>query len=977
MKSNILKISLISLSSLISLVSCNDHKDNNDEYVSTSFNELTGYKFVLKDNKQLPTKVIKNSELSFKVEVSEGYSTNYEVYANDYKLTLENEYYTYKVIENTTFFITNSDDEEVRYKITPLFDLNDISITYVVDDKIVNQPENGFLKNTDLYMQFTFYGYDPESNYKVLINDNEVDPIERNNHEFYYYKVTQNATIKITGLEKQKLSVTYNVPQDVSLTLKDGGELPTTIEIGSSLEIKMVINSDKKYGLYANGNRYYADEEGIYTISNISTNLRIDVKEISDGPTIDKNSSIDSIYNFLTNLTNSNGRYKVSFNEGYTLHHPSYLYQEYKNEGYVSLNRADKTDGSKALYHFKFDENDKVKVGGLAIENNELDPSKYEIISDTSHYDPSLDLKVDGRLTKDKFTKKLTYGVVSEDSYIINFFTELSEASGSNYSMVVISTSESELVYKLYRYVDNGYETDEYSWGKISEVAIANDARLDSYIASNPNLGISLKNEQVSNLVKDNVSVHSELAIVNVDSTGNIVKSKGVSTDVIINKDMFRVSEDFPDYDDKVVRTFKNVNGVSNLVGIGGDNKPYYKDSDGNWSQYLFPNDINYSAFRQDSADSNLYHYYGEEANKFIFTMSRVGFTNGLSIEDLTLKVEDNKAKEMIVTYQKEVIDGTTSYYEITLTFKDEEVISLNEFSKESNDADIKKVLSYLKDKTFKGTYSNTSEGIYKEYRKTNEAIYIKDLDSSGRSISEFGYYSINDKLVPFSYDSTNKKYTNTGKGLDKSLNDEACSLASEIFTLKDNSLIVKEGVTAISEFFLTKFLPSGIIDDTLKINFDSEFKPTSINFKLHGANGDYDCVINLLNFDNTKLTDTELKGLSILKDENVKVTTWKEGFLDGYNKLVTLYGEENANLIPFVKPSGNITWKVSGNDTSVNIWSGSGVTVFNEDYLKQFEAALVDAKFNKTNSDTYVLGIIKIIIPSNPVIGLKFEKNQ
>ncbi|HBS10369.1 MAG TPA: hypothetical protein DEA28_01360, partial [Firmicutes bacterium] len=110
---------------------------------------------------------------------------------------------------------------------------------------------------------------------------------------------------------------------------------------------------------------------------------------------------------------------------------------------------------------------------------------------------------------------------------------------------------------------------------------------------------------------------------------------------------------------------------------------------------------------------------------------------------------------------------------------------------------------------------------------------------------------------------------------------------------------------------------------------------------------------------------------------ENVKVTTWKEGFLDGYNKLVTLYGEENANLIPFVKPSGNITWKVSGNDTSVNIWSGSGVTVFNEEYLKQFEAALVDAKFNKTNSYTYVLGIIKIIIPSSPVIGLKFEKNQ
>lgn len=864
--------------------------------------------------------------------------------------------------------------EAERFRVSPLFDTETIAITYLVDGKEVEQPEEGFTAGTDLYFRLTFSSiYDLDSDYRVLVGDEEVQPVTQSGQVLYHYRVTRAVTISIEGLAKRKASVTYSVPSEVTLTLKDGSPAPTTVDFGSTLEFQMAVKSEQRYGFFVNSNRLYADADGIYTIREVKSNLRIEVKALEDGPTIDKDSTVEAVYSFLSDLTESGGRYRVSFTEGYTIHHPSYLYQEYKNEGYLSLPRADKTDGSKALYHFRFDENEKIQVGGLAIENDQQDPSQYEIISDTSHYDPSLDLKVDGRLSQDKFTKKLTYGVVSTDSYILDFFTDLSEAGGSNYAMVVISATGNELIYKLYRYADNGYETDDYSWGKISEVGTAQDSRLDAYLASNPTLGVSLKNEQVGNLLTDDVTIHSELAIVNIDSTGNEVRSKGVSTDVIINKDIFRVIEDFPDYDDQVTRTFQNIDGKSNLVGIGGDNKPYYRASDGSWDQYLFPKEIDYSAFRQDSQDQNLYHYYGEAANQFIFTMSRVGFTNGLSIDDLTLRIENDRAKEMVVSYQKEENEGTTSYYEITLTFKEPEKITFPAFSKESDDADIQKVLSHFKDQTFLAEYANENEGVYREYRKTDEAIYIKDLNSDGSSAQEFGYYSTAGQLIPFAYDSRDEKYVTSGASIERSLDDQACSLASEIFTREGQTLVIKKGVTAISEFFLTKFLPSGIIDDTLKIEFDSGYQPTAIGFRLHGANGDYDCRISLSGFGSTELTAAELQGLSALKEADIEVTTWDQGYPEGYKKLVALYGEEGAKSIPFVKPNGNVTWKSSGANP-LYIWFTEANQAPYASYLGQYASALTQAGFTQEAEGVYTSGNIKITIPSNPIMGLKFE---
>lgn len=966
---------LTNLFAITCLASCGGEKK---EYVSVSFEEIDGYSFKMKNNKKLPSKAYIGEELTFSVTVKEGYSNNYEVFANEEKLTLEDSYYTYEIVENTTFSITSNTSEEERYLITPLYDTENISVTYVVDDKVVSQPKNGFLKNTDLYMQFTFSGYDPESNYEVLINGSVTEPIVRNDREYYYYKVIKAATVDIQGLEKQKFSVTYDVPTGVTLTKYDGSEPPTTVEMGSTLSLKMTSTLDYTVGLFVNSNRRYADGEGVYIISDIRSNLRISVKKIEEGITIDKNSTVDAVYSFISNLTNSNGKYKVSFSEGYSLHHPDYLYQEYKNEGYISLTRPDKTDQSKALYQFHFDTDGKIKIGGLAIEVDQTNPSKYEVITDTSYYDPSLSLKVDGRLSKDKFKDNISYGIISEDKYILNFFTELSEASGSSYARVAISVNNNELSYKLYRYVDNGYESDDYSWGKISEVNTASEKVLDDYLASNPTLGESLKPEQVSNLTVDNVSVHSALTIVNVDSTGKEVYSKGVVTDVIINKDMFKVIEDFPDYSSDEVRVFQNINGVSNLVGVGGNNEPYYENSDGLWSQYLFPKDINYTSFRKESGSDDTYHYYGEEANKFIFTISRIGFTNGLAIEDITLKIENNKAKEMTVFYTKSTVDETTSYYKILITFNEPETISLPSFSEEKNDADINKALDYFKNQTFTANYVNESEGVYKEYRKADSAIYIKNLTSSGTSTSEAGYYLSGEKVIPFSYDLTSKTYVNNGKSQSgDSLAKRAANLSSHIFKLENGTLTIKPGVTAIDQFFLTGFLPGGIIQDTLSIKVDSNFKPLSAAFRLHGPNGDYDCSITFSNFSNTTLSESEINGLSTLKENTLQITTWKNGYANGFEALKKLYGEDVALAIPFVATSGTVTWNCSSSSSSVTIWFQEITSdKYNPSYMNNFEAALLDAGYVKSGL-TFTYGSVKITFPNPnvPIMGFKFEK--
>ncbi len=366
---------------------------------------------------------------------------------------------------------------------------------------------------------------------------------------------------------------------------------------------------------------------------------------------------------------------------------------------------------------------------------------------------------------------------------------------------------------------------------------------------------------------------------------------------------------------------YTNDNGYAKYIGIGPNNtivtSPY-----GEWDSFTFPfatldatqfrqtgeHTYSYLGFNSHAVACNLaWASVGDNQIAYITAQEKDGKIASFTCEtaNMLVDISDPDAEAPEYVYRKLVMEIEVLPYEKIEDPKPFEA-----------DADTVRIGAYLDEiqgedanfTAFMGDYANTKN--WKTIKVTSDTILIQEYKNSALD-GYHGYHKLSDgSIIKFSAKDENGEVSAKFEG-DVELAEGkpfasllGFNIAPETMTFDvDGNIVFKDGVMnggygLFNEFSYNKYAQDGTV--SLKVNSGHI---TGITYKYDGGANATEYTSNYM-YGTTALTSTfETKLLEVLPTLKgaPTPTTWAEEMPEFYNRIVSMVGEDNAALVPYI----------------------------------------------------------------------------
>jgi len=470
--------------------------------------------------------------------------------------------------------------------------------------------------------------------------------------------------------------------------------------------------------------------------------------------------------------------------------------------------------------------------------------------------------------------------------------------------------------------------------------------------------------------------------------TGNEEKLLGTSEYNFDEK--YLIEDKYITGSNKTIHNFyQNKEGDAEYVGIGPDNK-VVTSSYGEWESFTFPfATLDTTQFRQTG--EHTYSYLGHDANVVASNLAWASIGDN-EIAYITAQEENGKIVSFTCETANTLVDISPIDSEEPIFANYKVVIEVEVLPYETiadpkpyeADADTVRIQAYLDEimgenanyQMFLGDYLNTSN--WKNIKVTNGTILVQEYKNSATTYH--GYHKLSDgSIIKFSATSANGEVSAKFEG-DVELEEGkpfasllGLNISAEAMSFdEDGNIVFKNevlygGTGLYNEFNENRYA----IDGTIKFTVASGHI-SGITYKYADAEKATEYAsLYTGSFGTTALTSTfETKLLEILPTlkEAPKPTSWAEELPEFYNNIVSMVGEQNVALIPYIYDINYSGKFVVGSNSatlkSVKLTSG---TYFEEEYRLAISAACVEAGFTQNGSNKYscyiILGDMKLTV--------------
>lgn len=718
--------------------------------------------------------------------------------------------------------------------------------------------------------------------------------------------------------------------------------------------------------------------------------------------------------NYVEKDSNDND---VSLKDIYT---PEYALFGYSNEGYLLLDSYNKKLGDKLVYNFSYDSNGDIDVGRAVTyynDNDELvgvnsvtDMNYLKLLKKgNSNFNNGEGLKVDDF----KINLNEVY-VEDEDllSYMCEFMGYTYGDSETRISDVSFYIDDSDNInFNLYYQVDSDSSaTSLLLTGNFSNLNDTKNDELADFV-KDYKLPTKTINDTVKELLSnETIGFNTTLKYYSNNKWNEYGKTCVTSyidkTDRNNDKIYYYLNDEInkEEYSYVLTKSEKDLN-TGYIYGldhyINGQNKeeikPFEKD-DFTWGNgiFSFQDEIDTESFLSD--DGKTFLYYGFNTDRLFESYAALTVLTDIIIRQcfkITLSIVDNNI--VINSYIDAYVASSTGEETdlkilATSTLNKDATISLpTSFKEETEDSKkVQDAINHLKEESWiangyalsKDTGTESNELPKTNYYYEKDEYYIQDWANrtrgslTGTVYSRQGYKQVEGGIIPFSITkaSNNQGVSNPGDAKSKVTEIDKTHHLYDYFGInfdpkvfkkgdEENTYILKDNVKDISSFTMGNVHVDSLVDKSFKITLDSKGRLSKINYKyVYGGvyTGD----------EEIKFTYASDKTLSfptnvVNKDSFDRLSTnlpsnWleEEGLVK--KKMVELYGEEVAKLIPYLTDaslsgSWNLTANYDGTDDYV-IYN-SKVT---EEYIKKYQELLTKDGYKIEKVDNSTLGTLE-----------------
>lgn len=686
---------------------------------------------------------------------------------------------------------------------------------------------------------------------------------------------------------------------------------------------------------------------------------------------------------------------------------PDYLYYQPQGTGLIKMENIDNSIKSNNLLYYFGLQDGEVNIKGLAVDNSsqsvyseiaQLDPmqffnfnSNYKV--EESDFKPSNvagSLYTDNNIVISIMASLLNQSSLQQQGYFEGVLFSKPSEDSLEFQMMTLDSADGQALVPS----ENGK-------GVFSNIGEASIPEVDAYLSENlGKFGSSLPSSASNILKKDNLHYKTTLK----ELTGNTTST--ISTTTI-------------DYTpDQVLEQLTNSSGVTSKV--------YYKRTENNliseptlnakneikdlliqktpWSALGLPKDVfSDSLFRKIS--DTTYRFFGADLSSLLYAFFQADVSSYTwDYVDVILSKSGQLDSIEGYTVEQEVADPsnsgetTTQKYKFEVTdFKEPDpipdVTTLKPIAEVTNTLGV--ALNKLKDTSRNIKISSTDDQIgplhaYINYYYTQNLIleekknseyhgntYNKnDFEYTGyyktdKGISNFKINKIDDRLIPLnspdSKDSITNHWLNT-----------VFDISSDVFELdksdsSNKTFILRPEVDTLSGSF-DFFSHSEITFDksTLKFKIDDQNNLKEIDFtfvapvaRKETMTFEYGDSITIPDYPMQKIKETT---------DWTNYSSWSNE-TDVYNKLVSIFGKEFADNLPYVFDedlSGNFLSLVEG-ENSLLIYNSKE----NQYYFSKLKAKLKDNGYSSTDDISFNKNGIVIEFTSSTKDGFTITKNS
>ena len=446
---------------------------------------------------------------------------------------------------------------------------------------------------------------------------------------------------------------------------------------------------------------------------------------------------------------------------------------------------------------------------------------------------------------------------------------------------------------------------------------------------------------------------------------------------------------------------YTNDNGDAKYIGIGPDNQ-VVTTSYGEWDSFTFPfatldtnqfrqtgeHAYSYLGFQSHSVACNLaWASVGDNQIAYITAHEKDGKIASFTCEtaNMLVDISDPDAETPEYVYRKLVMEIEVLPYEKIEDPKPFEA-----------DADTVRIGAYLDEiqgedanfTLFMGDYANTKN--WKNIKVTSDTILVQEYKDS-KLDGYHGYHKLSDGSV-FKFSAKDESGEVNARFEGNVELEEGQTFASllgfnvapETMTFDvDGNIVFKEGVMnagygLFNEFSYNKYAQDNTI--TLKV---SGGHITGITYKYDSAPTATEYTSNFMYGSTTLNSSFEKKLLEVLPTlkEAPHPTTWAEELPEFYNRIISMVGEDNAALVPYVYDvaySGKFTLHFNTATTkAVKLASGS----FTNEYRAAISAACVANGFTQNpknvNSCYIDIGDMRLTVgTTDSVFSVMYKAN-
>lgn len=662
-----------------------------------------------------------------------------------------------------------------------------------------------------------------------------------------------------------------------------------------------------------------------------------------------------------------------------------YIYYPSYSAGFLKLKSFDKeyTESEELVYRFSIVKKELQLLSPL-MSGDVLTGQKPYTSLTSFNYMLDLDatsLKENDFKLKDGYLFTTNKSVIKAIASMMGYAKETSEDYFYKAKLSFDKTNNIEFVLQAFNSKYQIVDVDE-THGFFKDVTSTHNEIVEEYLANNyemnlPSLTLSEAAPLIFQNENDVISLDNESVVQIVNGDGGIVAKEE------INRSMRQYEHTSIDVSTSRRLTSlvqNNDDGIPSYIGLNGNNElSEEKFSKYNTWEGTYPSCSDFiskeiKAFRKVS--ENTYRYYGYNHSSFFKSLCNFNGTSGIKYIDI--KLSNDQIDEVVFTYQRfsdEYEDGTTFYYDVTITSKvvADRKITNPEPYKSKEDV---KILETAFNK-FDGTHK-FQVSAQDDRTSSNKFITTYDLDTLTK---EKDYYTgSGEQSLIYGWTKTTdnhyQRFILNGDNL-KSNGDEKTGDVSSLigFSLSPN-LFTKTGENEyMFDSYVLKSVKDGMILGTNSEDFlPSTFKLTVDPDKEVVVSATYSYSDGLFSSGSETLTfkyDDEVSLKDGLKEKLSSIPAWTEPKSwkeenENIYKYLQKYFSTEADNVPYIYDEDIYDqWLVSDSILELEIYSRSPTG--NSSFLDEYRKKLIEEGFETTTlaslpgAIVYVKGNISI----------------